>query len=147
MKLTAVFVLLLLSVAAPAQNNPAFHGDIASWSGIPPLPPGTKPQSFPGAVHCNVGDAVGHMVSIWTTEKGCAQWLDEAKKLAASGPTNRQVTEFQDRQREALPIERNTVYALFLCFQGTCQLTNSTNGPIVIYHRLADCQHFAQLTT
>jgi hypothetical protein len=114
--------------APPRVEEPkgiVFHGDIASWSGIPPLPPDSATKQSPQrSVHCTVGDAADHMVSIWTTEKGCKEWLDAANKLAANGPTHRQVEDFRARQIAYEPADPNNIYAIFLCFQvnGECQM-------------------------
>lgn len=124
LKLTVVYALLLLSVSVPAQNGPAFHGDIASWSGIPPLPPDSGAKQTPHrSAHCTVADAADHVVSVWTTEKACKEWLDEARKLAASGPTVRQIEDLRARQIASEPADPNHIYAMFLCFKilGSCQ--------------------------
>jgi hypothetical protein len=113
--------------APPPVEEPkgiVFHGDIASWSGIPPLPPDSgKKQTPHRSIQCTVGDATDHMVSIWTTEKGCKEWLDAAKRLATNGPTHRQVEDFRARQIASEPADPNNIYAMFLCFKsiGSCR--------------------------
>ena len=117
--------LLLLSLGANAQDSPAFNGDIASWSGIPPFPPDSGTEPTPQrSVHCSVGDAADHMADIWTTREACKEWLDAARKLNANAPTAQQIEAFKARQIALEPADPNHIYAIFLCFQvnGECQM-------------------------
>jgi hypothetical protein len=69
-----------------------FRGNMATWTGIPPMPPSASPYETPTAsTHCTATDVADHRVSIWTTRQDCDAWINEAQELAKSGPTARQV--------------------------------------------------------
>ncbi len=78
------------------DNWKSYPGDIASWSGIPPLPrSASEVESSSAPVHCSIGDAAGHMVAIWTTKSDCSDWISEARRLSASGPTPVQLRNYR----------------------------------------------------
>lgn len=82
-----------------ANSWTSFHGDLASWTGIPPLPPNTSSVPSPTApLRCSVSDVVGHTVSMWTTKATCDEWIRKAKELAKSGPTIGQVSDYRHFQ-------------------------------------------------
>lgn len=77
----------------------SFNGNIATWTGIPPLPPSaSSSESTKSPVYCTVADAADHMVSIWVTKKDCDEWINEAKELAESGPTPMQIEGYRREQ-------------------------------------------------
>lgn len=85
--------------ASRTQDWRSFHGDIATWTGIPPLPPSASTSTSPRTpVSCTVADAADHMVTIWATRRDCDKWIKEAKNLAKSGPTRMQIESYKREQ-------------------------------------------------
>ncbi|CAE6939172.1 hypothetical protein R69608_05140 [Paraburkholderia nemoris] len=80
----------------PDSPNPIrFKGDIASWSGIPPLPPhSSKTQISPTQAHCSATDIMNHSADAWMSRTACDDWIKEASDLNKRGPTQSQVTNF-----------------------------------------------------
>jgi hypothetical protein len=69
-----------------------FRGDIARWSGIPPLPPGsTSYETGVNTTHCSGADAANHWASFWATGPTCQRWLATLAALGRQGPTPLQV--------------------------------------------------------
>ncbi len=109
------------AAAMQAQNRTNFHGDIASWTGIPPLPLSASPSQSPEAsVHCTVADAAGHMVSIWATKQDCTDWINKDQVLGKSGPTPMQIYNYRLEQCAQRIGERGTIQAYSGEFMEAC---------------------------
>ncbi len=151
MKFVTALVALILASAAHAQEGHA-SADIASFTGVPPLPPDAAEQPFPGAVHCTVSGAAGHMVSIYVTPSSCTQWLAAAQKLSANGPTEKEILAFQ-AQQELAETGGSEIFALFLCesYSNTCKMEgapriDSMGNAIqaMTFRTLVECQNYPQ---
>ncbi len=84
------------AIVRKANDWRSFHGNIATWSGIPPLPASASAsKSARAPVHCTVADAVDHVVTVWLSKTDCQKWIDDAQVLAGAGPTPIQVQGFR----------------------------------------------------
>jgi hypothetical protein len=81
-----------------ADDWRSFRGDIAKWTGIPPLPRSATRTKIASAVNCTVADAAGNMVSWFMSRSDCIRWIEGAKELAKSAPTPRQMYSYRIHQ-------------------------------------------------
>lgn len=65
-----------------------FHGNIATWTGIPPLPASaSSKKTAKSNANCTVSDVTGNTVEIWTSISDCNKWIKQATELDKKGPT------------------------------------------------------------
>jgi hypothetical protein len=76
----------------------AFDGDIATWTGVPDLPPTAADMPKPGYVHCSVGAVTGQIISIWLPRADCVAWIKRAQEMSAKGPSIREINEYRIHQ-------------------------------------------------
>lgn len=78
-----------------ARKQP-WHGDIGTWTGIPPLPPtASETKTAIASTRCSVGSETVGIVERYMSSSDCNKWIAEAQKLAATGPTPREIYQYR----------------------------------------------------
>ncbi|MCY0852542.1 hypothetical protein [Cupriavidus sp. D39] len=87
------------AAAKSAQNWRNFPGDIAAWSGIPPLPrTASRYQTEKASTHCTITDTADHVATVWASSGDCRRWIEDAQKFATAGPTRAQIEGYRRDQ-------------------------------------------------
>jgi hypothetical protein len=88
MKVALVVAAIAAWPSCALSQTHHFHGNIATWSGVPPYPASaTRHKTETNSAFCTAADAANHWGFFWSSEPVCLAWLAEMRELSNRGPT------------------------------------------------------------